>query len=190
MRAIPIIVSLLAAGVGAGAALAADRPSDTTIAGSGTATAITGTVVSPAQTTPGGTGPPTAPAAELTHPRVRPKVGGARTSFALWFTLRRAPGHEGVLATDYRIQVSPPAHARTACWPSQPAPVQAGRKGETVRLELPAPSAGWCVARYTVTVYLQRGPYCPPPVAGKPPTPCPEFATQDLDVGEARFTVR
>ncbi len=161
-----------------------------TAPGTGASTAITGTVVAPAPSSPGGTGPPTASPAERTHPRVRPKVGGARTSFTLWFTLRQAPGHAGVLATDYRVQVSPPSHARASCWPAQPAPVQMGRKGETVRRRLATPSTGWCVARYAVTVYLQRGPYCPPPTAGKPPTPCPEFATQELKVGEVRFTVR
>lgn len=195
MRAMRLIVALFAAGVGAGSAVSAvgaDRSSDTSITGPGTGvgTAVTGTVVSPAPTTPGGTGRPTASPAERTHPHVRPKVGGARTSFTLWFTLREAPGRAGVLATSYRVQVSPPTHARAPCWPAQPGPVQAGRKGETVRLRLPTPSAGWCIARYTVTVYLQRGPYCPPPVAGKPPTPCPEFATLELDVGEARFAVR
>jgi hypothetical protein len=195
MRATRVIVALLAAGVGAGAAVAAvaaDRSSATNITapGTGTGTAVTGTVVSPAPTTPGGTGSPTAPPAERTYPRVRPNVGGAHTSFTLWFTLREAPGHAGVLATDYRVQVSPPSHATASCWPAQHPPVQAGRKGETVRLRLPTPSAGWCVARYTVTVYLERGPYCPPPVAGKPPTPCPEFATQELDVGKAHFTAR
>lgn len=188
VRTICAIVALLAAGVGAGAAVAADRSSDT--ATTGTGTAITGTGVSPAATTPGGTGPPTASPAQRTHPRVQPKVGGIRTSFTLRFTLRQAPGHVGVLAIDYRIQVSAPSDARTACWPRQPAPVQAGRKGETIQLRLQTPSAGWCVVPYAVTVYLQRGPYCPSPVAGKPPTPCPEFATQDLNVGEARFTVR
>lgn len=191
MRIVFAVVPLLAAGVGAGgavAAVAAGGASNTTT--TGTATTLTGTVVSPAASTPGATGPPTASPAERTHPSVRPKVGGVRTTFTVWFTLRRAPGHTGVVAVDYRIEVSPPSHASAACWPSQPAPVQAGRKGETVQLRLQSPSAGWCVAPYAVTVYLQRGPYCPPAVAGKPPAPCPEFATQDLKVGEAHFTVR
>lgn len=188
-----VIVSLLAAGVCAGAtvtAVAADPSSATNTPGSGTGTAVAGTVVPVAPSTPAATGSPTASPAQRTYPRVRPRFGGARTSFTVWFTLREAPGHAGVLATDYRVQVSPPSQARASCWPTQPAPVQAGRKGATARLRLPTPSAGWCIARYTVTVYLQRGPYCPPPVAGKPPTPCPEFATQELDVGTAHFTVR
>lgn len=147
-----LIVALLAAGLGAGAAVgavAAGRSSDTNITGPGTGmgTSVKGTVVSPAPTMPGGTGRPTASPAERAHPRVRPTAGGARTSFTLWFTLREAPGRAGVLATDYRVQVSPPSHARASCWPAQPGPVQAGRKGETVRLRLPTPSAGWCIAR-------------------------------------------
>ncbi len=40
-----------------------------------------------------------------------------------------------------------------------------------------------------MTVFLERGPYCPPPTAGRPPTPCPEFATQELDVGDTHFTI-
>ena len=40
-----------------------------------------------------------------------------------------------------------------------------------------------------MTVFLQRGPYCPKPVEGQPPTPCPEFATQELDTGSTSFTV-
>jgi hypothetical protein len=55
---------------------------------------------------------------------------------------------------------------------------------------LPAPRSGWCRERYRVTVFLQRGPYCPKPRPGEPPQPCPEFATQEIDTGEAHFTVR
>jgi hypothetical protein len=108
----------------------------------------------------------------------------------LSFTLRQAAGHVGVLATDYRVEVSPPVHARASCWPSQPAPIVTGTKGEVIHRALNPPMHGWCTGRHRVTVFLQRGPYCPPPVRGKPPTPCPEFATQDLDVGDAHFTVR
>jgi hypothetical protein len=159
---------------------------------SGTATVITTTTVSssPGKTTPIPSGPPKASSEQLTHPRVRPRVGGTHSTFALSFTLRQTPGHMGVVATDYRVEVAQPHRAGASCSPPQPAPILSGRKGTVTNLSLHPSLHGWCTGRYRVSVFLQRGPYCPPPVNGKPPTPCPEFATQDLDVGHARFTVR
>jgi hypothetical protein len=58
------------------------------------------------------------------------------------------------------------------------------------QIKLTPPAHGWCKGTHRVTVFLQRGPYCPPPVQGQPPTPCPEFATQELDTGAAGFKVR
>jgi hypothetical protein len=67
--------------------------------------------------------------------------------------------------------------------------IDSGIAHQVVRVVLNTPPAGWCAGRYTLTVFLQRGPYCPRPLPGQPPTPCPEFAEQDLDVGTAHFTV-
>lgn len=130
------------------------------------------------------------PSAEQTHPRVHPGEGGRHTSFTLSFTARQNLGHAGVVATDYRVQVSPVRPAGASCWPLQPVPISSGSPGQVIRLRLHPPRPGWCNRRYTVTVFLQRGPYCPPPTTGQPPPPCPEFATQDLDTGQVNFTVR
>lgn len=134
-------------------------------------------------------GSPKASKSQQTHPRVRPRVGGRRTTFTLSFTLRQTPGHSGVMQTDYRVEISPRQRSPAACSPSQPAPITSGTAGEVVRLALAPPSHGWCARTYRVTVFLERGPYCPPPHSGGSPTPCPEFATQELDVGRARFRV-
>ena len=131
-----------------------------------------------------------APAGQRTHPHVRPSTGGRHTAYRLAFTLRSAPGHSGVLATDYRIDVAPVRHVPLRCVPPQPASVQSGAAGSIDRIVLTGPPGGWCRGRYTVTVFLERGPYCPPPAAYGPPVPCPEFATQELDTGTARFRVR
>jgi len=133
---------------------------------------------------------PAVTSAQQTHPRVRPGEGSRRTSFRLSFTVRQRLGHVGILATDYRVQVSPLGPAGASCWPSQPVAVSSGSPGQVIRLSLHPPPPGWCKRRYTVTVFLQRGPYCPRPVAGQPAPPCPEFATQDLDTGQTHFTVR
>jgi PASTA domain len=125
---------------------------------------------------------------ESTHPRVRPIYGQAATSFTLTFTLRETPGHEGVLATDYSVLVTP-LKPGASCAPPQPPPIESGAAGETVQISLPAPAGGWCRGTYAVTVFLQRGPYCPPPQEGGLPVPCPEFALQDLDTGGSGFTV-
>jgi hypothetical protein len=133
---------------------------------------------------------PAVTSAQQTHPRVRPGEGGHRTSFTLSFTVRQRLGHVGVLATDYRVQVSPFGPAGASCWPSQPVAVSSGSPGQVIRLSLHPSPPGWCRRRYTVTVFLQRGPYCPPPAAGQPPPPCPEFTTQELNTGQTHFTVR
>ena len=130
-----------------------------------------------------------APPGQRTHPHVRPRTGGPGTTFTLAFTLRSQPGHVGVLATDYRVYVSANRHVPIRCQPPEPASVQTGTVGQVERLALLPPAGGWCADGYTVTVYLERGPYCPPPVYGMP-VPCPEFATQELDTGSAPFTVR
>jgi hypothetical protein len=135
---------------------------------------------------------PSGTAGEQTHPSVRPHAGGPRTRFTLTFTLADAPGHVGVFATAYRIALAP-ARDRTAarCAPRTPGVVDSGTAGARVRVVLaPRGRRGWCAGRYRVTVLLERGPYCPRPAAGSPPTPCPEFATQDRDVGDTTFRVR
>jgi hypothetical protein len=131
-----------------------------------------------------------APASQQTHPRVSPRTGGRHTTFALSFTLRSAPGHVGVFATDYRIDVRPDRRRPAACTPVPPGPAQSGSQGHTERIALNAPTGGWCRGRYKVIVFLERGPYCPPPPVYGRPFPCPEFATQEVDTGSARFTVR
>jgi hypothetical protein len=133
------------------------------------------------------------PASQQTHPHVRPHAGGRHTPFAVSFTLRSAPGHVGVFATDYRIDVRPvrPVRRRpAACTPVAPGPVQSGSRGHMERIALNTPTGGWCRGVYQVIVFLERGPYCPPPPVYGRPFPCPEFATQELDTGGARFTVR
>jgi len=95
-----------------------------------------------------------------------------------------------VLAVDYRIWIAPPPHTRAACQPAALPDIAEGHAGAPARVTLASPPHGWCPGTYTVTVSLQRGPYCPKPASGGPPTPCPEFATQDLNTGRAHFTVR
>jgi hypothetical protein len=135
-------------------------------------------------------GPPMGTAAEQTHPSVLPRRGHPHTRFTAGLTLAVSPGHSGVLSTDYRLQVSVKRrHGNARCSPPPPPILDAGSAGQRVHLALTAPESGWCVGRYTLTVLLQRGPYCPAPTPGQPPPPCPEFATQDLDVGHAGFLV-
>jgi hypothetical protein len=131
----------------------------------------------------------TVPAGERVHPRVTPPVSGVRSRFALTFTARTNLGHVGVFMADYRIAVSPPRPSRPSCGAALPAAVTTGSKGAREHLMLPRPPGGWCRGRYTVTVFLERGPYCQQPANG-PPSPCPEFATQELPVGSTDFTVR
>lgn len=142
----------------------------------------------------GVSGPPKGAPAEQTHPAVVPRSGSAQTRFTVRLTLASAPGHVGVVATDYRLQVFAPHAPHPSigrCRPARPpASIESGVKGQVVRVGLAAPARGWCAGRYRLSVFLQRGPYCRAPVAGAPPAPCPEFASQDLDVGEADFVVR
>lgn len=142
----------------------------------------------------GGLGAPLAVAAsaqnpppknERTHPRVSPQSGGTATTFKLTFTLRETPGHQGAMATEYQAEISPPQSAPSSCWPDQPRPIIHGQKGQRVHVRLSPPSGGWCEDRYRVTVFLVRGPYCPPGHTD----PCPEFATQMSYTGQTHFTV-
>jgi len=134
---------------------------------------------------------PKGASADQTHPAVVPHLGSARTRFTARLTLAAAPGHVGLFATDYRLQVTVPPHASVArCSPAMlPPNIQSGVRGQVVRVRLGTPKRGWCAGRYRLTVLLERGPYCPAPAAGRPPQPCPEFASQDLDVGETSFVV-
>jgi len=133
---------------------------------------------------------PHAPAADRTHPLVLPRSGKRVTRFTMYLTLREQPGHRGVLSSSYRIAVDRPPHTRSRCQPAAPPNITSGHTGAVVRVSLPTPSRGWCAGRYTVTVFLQRGPYCPAPAPSELPTPCPEFASQDLDTGQAQFVVQ
>jgi hypothetical protein len=128
-------------------------------------------------------------AGERTYPHVHPRTGGPATAFALSFRLRVTPGHTGLLLMDYRVGVYPLGRMPVRCRPPEPANIETGTAGRVERVALIAPAGGWCDGSYRATVYLERGPYCPPPVYGMP-VPCAEFATQELDTGSARFTVR
>lgn len=158
-----------------------------------TATAATATETNFATAAPGiipkSAGSPSEPSGEQTHPYVQPSRGGRLTTFTLTFTLREAPGHQGILAEDYSVQVNPPQGVATSCAPPQLPPIESGAAGALEHAVLPPPTDGWCSGAYRVTVYLQRGPYCPPPAAGQQPNPCPEFALQEVDTGTAGFTV-
>ena len=121
--------------------------------------------------------------AQQTHPRVRPGTGHRHTRFAVRFTLADAPGPHGVSETSYRFEIRAPKPAARCQSPPPPA-VTDGTQGSRVRVPLTTPGHGWCRGRYTVIVLLQRSPYCP-----DPSQPCPLFATQDLDVGHARFSI-
>ena len=157
-------VSLLA--VGSGAASAGDRDQ------------------------PRGASQAQAPPEQRTYPRVVPRRGRSGTSFAAYFTLRSRPGHQGVMETTYRVAVARTGGSSARCTPPSPDAVHNGAPGSIARVPLAAPRPSWCPGRYRVTVFLQRGPYCPEPRPDEPPQPCPEFATQDVDTGEAHFTVR
>ncbi|MDQ6776037.1 MAG: hypothetical protein M3071_07420 [Actinomycetota bacterium] len=161
------------------------------VGSSGTGTVGPANTVSGTSTAVTPAGPPKGTAAEQTHPSIRPRLGGAHTLFVLRLTLATAPGHVGVVATDYRVQLrTPSARPTQRCSrPANIASVVSGVAHERVPIALDAPAAGWCAGTYRVTVFLERGPYCPAPAPGQPPPPCPEFATQELDVGDAHFTV-
>jgi hypothetical protein len=182
-------IAILAVVVGAVTATVAEGQSPTGgTVGSGT---VTGTTItsSPPGTPPGSPESANVPSSERTHPQVRPATGGSLSSFTLAFTLREAPGHQGAFATEYRVQVTAPPEAAGSCMPNQPPAIESGAVGEVEQMILPPPAQGWCKGTYRASVYLQRGPYCPPPVEGQPPTACPEFATELLNTGLASFTV-
>jgi hypothetical protein len=149
------------------------------------ATATPATVSSP-QATPQTT---SVPSNERTDPQIHPTSGSGLTAFTLTFNLRDAPGHEGVMATEYRVQVAAPPGSRSSCMAAQPPAIDSGTAGALEQITLTPPAGGWCGGTYLVTVFLQRGPYCPTPVEGQQPIPCPEFATQALDTGSTTFTV-
>ena len=185
-----ILAALLAGSCGvACAGTISPGPVGTGSSGTGTAGPATTITAGPGTTTP--SGPPKGTRAEQTHPAVLPATGTARTSFTIRFTLVDAPGHSGVFGTDYRLQLTVPVKTNpTRCSPATPpANITSGTAGQILRIPLTTPTSGWCTGRYRLTVFLERGPYCPPPTAGQPPTPCPEFATEELDVGDAHFTI-
>ncbi len=126
---------------------------------------------------------------ERTDPQIQPTSGSALTVFTLTFTLRDAPGHEGVMATEYRAQVTAPPGSGSSCIAAQPPVIDNGTAGALEQITLTPAAGGWCEGTYLVTIFLQRGPYCPKPVEGQQPMPCPEFATQELDTGSTSFTV-
>ena len=184
-----VLAAALAAGVAAGGVVALAQ-SGAGVGSSGTSTVGPGTIVTATSTTPTPAGPPRGTAAEQTHPSVLPRTGRAHTRFTARLTLADAPGHSGVLATDYRLQLTAPRNrVARRCSPPTPPTIDSGSAHEVVRTALAAPVAGWCTGRYALTVFLQRGPYCPAPSPGQPPRPCPEFATQEVNVGYATFVV-
>jgi hypothetical protein len=179
---IALILAVLAGAVIAAVAEGQDQGSGTALGGT-TATAVT---VSSPQATPEATNVPTN---ERTDPQIHPTSGTGLTVFTLTFTLGDAPGHEGVMATEYRVQVTAPPGSGSSCIAPQPPAIVSGAAGALEQITLTPRDSGWCRGIYLVTVFLQRGPYCPPPVEGQQPIPCPEFATQELDTGSTNFTV-
>ncbi|MDX6689145.1 MAG: hypothetical protein QOG15_602 [Solirubrobacteraceae bacterium] len=136
------------------------------------------------------TRPPKGTSDQQTHPKVHPRRGTRRSKFRVRFTLRDAPGHEGAIASEYDIRVDKPRRSRAACAAPDVPALTSGTRGSRRSLALRTPRHGWCHGRYAVTVILQRGPYCPPPPDGQPPPPCPKFATTEVDVGHATFSVK
>lgn len=181
-RSAIVILALLAGAATAAVAEGQDQGSGTAVGG-GTAAPVS---VSSPQTNPGTT---SVPSNERTDPQIHPAFGSRLTDFTLTFTLRDAPGHEGVMAIEYRVQVTAPLGTGSSCMASQPPAIDSGTAGAREEITLAPPARGWCRGTYRVTVFLQRGPYCPPPLEGRPPTPCPEFASQELDTGSAGFTI-
>jgi hypothetical protein len=184
-----MLAATLAVGVTAGCGIALAQ-NGVGVGSSGTGTVGPGTVVTVTSTVPTLAGPPMGTAAEQANPSVFPRAGHAHTRFTASLTLTDAPGHSGVLATDYRLQLSVKrTHVAPRCSPPTPPNIDSGSANQRVHIPLTAPESGWCVGRYTLTVFLQRGPYCPAATPGQPPPPCPEFATRELDVGNANFVV-
>ena len=184
--AIAALVVVVAGVSGAAAAVSVSGAQTGGNAGSGTAGPGT------TATTPGATlplGPPTGSPEQQTHPWVAPIHATRRSHVTVTLMLADAPGHRGVVESDYRLQVDRPAGSRVACIAPAPPMLTVGAQGARVAVALSPPRYGWCRGRYTVRVFLQRGPYCPPPQNGQPPQPCPEFASQDLQVGHSSFVV-
>ena len=123
---------------------------------------------------------------EQTDPRVRPAEGRRHSDFVLRFTVRTAPGHEGVYETSYLVEVRPPSGAAARCTPPAQPAITEGSPGERRRVPLDPPARGWCRGRHRVTVLLERGPYCP---EGSE-QPCPKFPTTVEDAGHTRFVVK
>lgn len=132
----------------------------------------------------------TVPSAERTNPQVRPAIGGRYTDFLLDFTLREAPGHAGFYSVSYRIQVTPPRGSKQVCTPDWTPSVLTGEAGTHKRVRLRPPARGWCPGLHRVTVFLERGPYCGPPIERRATIVCPEFATEELSTGTTSFAVR
>jgi hypothetical protein len=132
---------------------------------------------------PGASTPP-APANQQTHPTVSPRVGNAKTRFALRLTVRRTLGVQGGLRYYYAIEVRGP---RPRC--ALVGQIDGGRAGQRLRQAIAPPRRGWCRGRFHGVILLQGGPYCPPPVAGQPPVACPQFALAPIDAGHFRFRV-
>jgi hypothetical protein len=182
-----VILAALIGGAAAGVAEGQGPTSRTTASDTATGTTVR---ASSSHSTPGSPESAIVPTNELTHPQVRPAKGGRLTAFVLIFTLREAPGHQGVFATDYRVQVTqPPGSTAARCLPTPSPTIESGAANELKQIALQPPAHGWCLGTYRATVFLQRGPYCPPPTEGQLPTPCPELATQDVDTGTSGFTV-
>ena len=183
------MLGALAAVVGSGGAVAVAQ-SGPGVGSSGTGTVGPATTVTATSTTPAPARSRGGTAAEQTHPSVLPRTGDAHTRFTASLTLADGPGHSGVLATDYRLQLSAARkNIARRCLPEALTNIDSGSANQVVRIPLVGPAAGWCTGRYTLTVFLRRGPYCPAPAPGQPPPPCPEFATQELAVGDANFVV-
>src|ERR1022692_4703945 len=135
-----LVLGVLAAGGGA-VALAQGGPGG---GSSGTGTVGPGTTVTATSTTPAPAGPPSGTAAEQTHPSVLPRTGRAHTRFTASLTLADAPGHSGVLATDYRLQLSAEQkHVARRCLPAAPPNIDSGAANQVVRIPLTGPAAGW-----------------------------------------------
>ena len=166
---IALILAVLVGAAMAAVAEGQDQGSETAV---GVATATPASVSSP-QATPQTT---SVPSNERTDPQIHPTSGSGLTVFTLTFTLRDAPGHEGVMATEYRVQVAAPPGSRSSCMAAQPPAIDSGTAGALEQITLTPPAGGWCGGIYLVSVFLQRGPYCPTPVEGQQPIPCPEFA--------------
>jgi hypothetical protein len=182
----PLIV-LLAGLAGAAAGVSAAGAQAGGSAGSGTAGPATTVTAAPGSTEP--SGPPAGSPQQQTHPATQPRRPTRRSHITVRFTLSDAPGHQGVVESNYRIEVDQPAGSRAACAAAAPADVASGKQGDRVTVPLPPPRYGWCRGTYSATVVLQRGPYCPAPQDGQPPQPCPEFASRDVQVGRSTFLV-